>query len=79
MIESDRSGIRTHSHIIRKRTLDHLAELVRVRLMVEWFFLNGWVFIYELTGCGFESCSCHLNFKYRACFEQQVPSHPGKL
>ena len=41
MIESDRSGIRTHSHIIRKRTLDHLAELVRVRLMVEWFFLNG--------------------------------------
>ena len=20
---------------------------------------NGWVFVYELSGCGFESCCCH--------------------
>ena len=23
--------------------------------------LNGWVFVYKLSGCGFESCCCHLN------------------
>ena len=23
-------------------------------------WLNGWVFLYELSGCGFESCCCHL-------------------
>ena len=28
---------------------------------------------YELSGRGFESRCCHLNFKYRACFEQAVP------
>ena len=35
------------------------------------------MFIYELSGCGFESCCCHLNFRYRACFEQRVPWHSG--
>ena len=40
---------------------------------------NGWVFIYKLSGCGFESCCCHLNFWYGACFEQGVPWHSGKL
>ena len=27
----------------------------------------------ELSGCGFESLCCHLNFRYCACFEQGVP------
>ena len=26
------------------------------------------MFVYELSGCGFEFRCCHLNFKYRACF-----------
>ena len=26
-----------------------------------FFFQNGWVFLYELSRCGFESCSCHLD------------------
>ena len=39
--------------------------------------LNGWVFIYELSGCGFESPCSHLNFRFRACFEQGVVSHSG--
>ena len=39
--------------------------------------LNGSVFVYELTGCGFESSCSHLNFKFRACFEQGVPWHAG--
>ena len=39
---------------------------------------NSWVFVYELDGCGFESRCSHLNFRYRACFEQGVPWHSGK-
>ena len=39
--------------------------------------LNGWVFVYELSGCGFESSCSHLNFRFRACFEQGVPWHSG--
>ena len=41
-------------------------------------WLNGWVFVYELSGCGFESRCSHLNFRFRACFEQGVPWHSGK-
>ena len=40
-------------------------------------WLNGWVFVYELSGCGFESSCSHLNFRFRACFEQGVPWHSG--
>ena len=40
-------------------------------------WLNGWVFVYELSGCGFESRCSHLNFRFRACFEQGVPWHSG--
>ena len=56
MVEkSDCNGIRTHNHLVRKRTLNHL------------------VFVYELSGCGFESRCSRLNFRFRACFEQGVP------
>ena len=37
------------------------------------------VFFYELSGYGFESRCCHLNFRYGVCFEQRVPWHSGKL
>ena len=40
-------------------------------------WLNGWVFIYKLNDCGFESRCSHLNFRFRACFEQGVPWHSG--
>ena len=40
-------------------------------------WLNGWVFVYKLSGCGFESRWCHLNFRYGVCFEQGVPWHSG--
>ena len=40
-------------------------------------WLNGWVFVYELSGCGFESSCSHLNFRFRACFEQRVSWHSG--
>ena len=38
---------------------------------------NGWVFVYELSVCGFDSSCRHLNFKFRACFEQGGPWHSG--
>ena len=41
-------------------------------------WLNGWVFVYKLSGCGFESRCSHLIFRYGACFEQGVPWHSGK-
>ena len=31
----------------------------------------------ELSGSGFESSCSHLNFRFRACFEQGVPWHSG--
>ena len=39
---------------------------------VQWNIIM-WVFVYELSGCGFESCCSHLNFRYCACFEKGVP------
>ena len=41
-----------------------------------WFI--RWVFVYELSSCEFESCCCHLIFRYRACLEQHVSWHSGK-
>ena len=41
--------------------------------------LNDWAYDYGLSGCGFESRYCHLNFRYGACFEPKVPGHSGKL
>ena len=38
-------------------------------------WVNGWVFVYELGGCGFESSCSHVNFRFCACFEQGVPWH----
>ena len=38
---------------------------------------NRWVFVYELSDCGFESSCSHVNFRFRACFEQGVPWHSG--
>ena len=38
-------------------------------------WLNCWVFVYELSGCGFESTCCRLNFRFRPCLQQGVPWH----
>ena len=43
---SDSNLIRIHHHLVRKQTLNHLCQ-------------TGWVFIYKLSGCGFESHCCH--------------------
>ena len=33
---------------------------------------NGCVFVYELSGSEFESSCSHLDFIFRACFEQGI-------
>ena len=38
-------------------------------------WLNGWEFIYELSGCWFDSHCSHLNFRFWACLEQGVQSY----
>ena len=38
---------------------------------------NSLVFVYELSGCGFESRCIHLIFRYGACFQQGVSWHSG--
>ena len=40
-------------------------------------WLNGWVFIYELSGFGFKSHCSLLNFRYCSCFKQEVPWQSG--
>ena len=47
---SDSIKTLTHIHLLRKQTLN---------------WLNGWVFVYKLSGCGFESRCSHFNFRYR--------------
>ena len=36
-------------------------------------WVNSRVFVYELSGCRFESRCSPLNFRYRTCFSQGVP------
>ena len=35
------------------------------------------MFVYELSGSGFESSCCHLNLRFRDCFEQGAPWYSG--
>ena len=38
---------------------------------------NGRVFVYELSGSGFESSCSHLNFRFHVYFEQRFRWHSG--
>ena len=58
---SDCNWTLTQNHLVSKRTLNHLAKL----------------FVYELSGLGFESSCSHLNFKSCTCFDQGVPCNSG--
>ena len=63
---------RTHSQMHRTDKYSQHSSII-------WpVWLIGWVFVYDLSGCGFESSCSHLNFRFRACFEQGVPWHSGK-
>ena len=54
-----------------------LSDCNWTRTQNHFFWPNGWVFVYELSGSRFESSCSHLNFRLRACFEQGVPWHSG--
>ena len=85
---SDSNEIRTHNHLVCRQTLNHLSKQAKwLSCVVSTYLygvfdcyyhdtrpalLNGWVFAYELSGCGFKSLRCHLNSRYRACFEHGV-------
>ena len=52
----------------------HLTNKYSKHSSIIWpVWLNGRVFVYELSGCGFESHCCHLNFGYGSCFKQGDP------
>ena len=74
---SDCNWSRTHNHLVHKRTLNYLAKGEFGSLAIRPVWLNGWVFVYELSGCGFESSCSRLNFWFRACFEKGVPWYSG--
>ena len=53
----------------------HIPVLKWIYFRPVW--LNGWVFVYELSSCVLQSYCSHLNSRYRACFEQGVLWHSG--
>ena len=70
-LERVRGMIRTYSQM-------HRTDKYSQHSSVIWqVWLNGWVFVYELSGCEFESSYSHWNFRFRACFQQGVLWHSG--
>ena len=66
-----RDMIRTYSQIHRTDQYSQHSSII-------WpVWPNGWVFVDELTGFRFESSCSHLNYMFRAYFEQGVPWHSG--
>ena len=69
--ETLRDMTRTYSQMHRTNNYSEQSSII-------WpVWTNGWVFFYELNGSGFEYSCIHLNFRFRACFEQGVPWHSG--
>ena len=58
-------------------TVQRYVMLCYVFFILKSVWPNGWVFVYKLSGSGFESSCIHLNFTLRACFEQGIPWHSG--
>ena len=61
---SDSNRIRTHNQLVRKWTLNHLRKTTQPLNKHKPVRLNGSVFVYELSGSGFGSRSCHLKSFY---------------
>ena len=65
-LKRSRDIIRTYRQMHRTDKYSQLSSIICSVLP------NCSVFLYELSGCGFESPCSHLNFRYRACFELRV-------
>ena len=64
--------------IIRADSQMHRTDKCSQHSSVIWsVWLNGWVFVYKISGCGFESRCSQLNFGYSACFEQIASWNSG--
>ena len=66
-----RDTMRTHSQMHRTDKYSQHSSII----LPVW--LNDWVFVYDLSGCGFESSCSHLNFTFRTWFEQGISWHSG--
>ena len=56
----------------------HLTSRYKHHSSIIWpVWQNGWKFVYELSGCVFESIFNDLNFRFHVCSEQGVPWHSG--
>ena len=75
---SDCNRTRTHNHLVRKQILNsqiHFTDKYSHRSsVISPVWLNGWVFIYELSGCGFES-HCNPNDNSLACATTKMKSN----
>ena len=82
----DCNGTRTHSHLVRKRTLNHLAKLAK------WLNCAVSTYLCGAFDCMFWSCHVRVSecmarnslletgamyFRYHACLEEGVPWHSG--
>ena len=62
--------------MIRTCSQMHYTDKYSQHSSIIWpVWLNGWVFVYKLNGCGFRSRCSHLNFTFRTCLEQGFPWH----
>ena len=61
--------------------LKRICNIIRTYSQMHWVYknsqyssiiwpvwLNGWVFVYKLSGCGFKSSYSHWNFRFCTCF-----------
>ena len=56
----------------------HSTEKNSKQSSIIWpFLLNGWVLIYKIRYCAFESCYSQLNVIFHVCFTEEVPWHSG--
>ena len=55
---------RIRDMIITYSQMYHTDKYSRHSSIIWPVWLNGWVFVYELNACGFESRCCHLSFRY---------------
>ena len=68
-----RDMIGTYSQIHRTDKYSHYSSII-------WpVWLNGWVFVFELSGCAFWLSCNHWNFRFGACFQQWVPWYSGSI
>ena len=55
-----------NNYCLRRNLFKWMSDHINIRPAESWqrvLWLNGWVFVSELSGCGFGSSYIHLNFR----------------